>query len=80
MISKIDCTSIPENKKWAMGQQVKALPTFLLFKVRLVHVGRSSPAPVPQPWLLERKHCGFASCTLTCLPCLGALGCVLYSP
>ncbi|KAJ9518761.1 hypothetical protein QJQ45_026025 [Haematococcus lacustris] len=32
VMSKIDCTTIPENKKWAMGQSVKALPTFLLFK------------------------------------------------
>jgi len=32
IISKIDCTSNPDNKKWAMAHNVKALPTFILFK------------------------------------------------
>ncbi len=32
LVAKIDCTSSNENKKWAMEQKVKALPTFLMFK------------------------------------------------
>jgi hypothetical protein len=32
---KIDCTSNNDNKKWAIQQNVKALPTFILFKVCL---------------------------------------------
>jgi len=32
VMSKIDCTSVPDNKKWAMAEGVKALPTFLFFR------------------------------------------------
>uniref|UniRef100_A0A7S3R9Q2 Thioredoxin domain-containing protein n=1 Tax=Dunaliella tertiolecta TaxID=3047 RepID=A0A7S3R9Q2_DUNTE len=32
ILSKMDCTSNNDNKKWAMAQKVRALPTFIFFK------------------------------------------------
>ncbi|KAF5832643.1 thioredoxin-like protein [Dunaliella salina] len=32
ILSKMDCTSDNDNKKWAMAQKVRALPTFIFFK------------------------------------------------
>eukprot|EP00199_Chlamydomonas_sp_CCMP681_P003432 CAMPEP_0119107896 /NCGR_PEP_ID=MMETSP1180-20130426/12251_1 /TAXON_ID=3052 ORGANISM="Chlamydomonas cf sp, Strain CCMP681" /NCGR_SAMPLE_ID=MMETSP1180 /ASSEMBLY_ACC=CAM_ASM_000741 /LENGTH=155 /DNA_ID=CAMNT_0007093445 /DNA_START=40 /DNA_END=507 /DNA_ORIENTATION=+ len=35
VMAKIDCTTDNDNKKWAMSEKVKALPTFIMYKEKL---------------------------------------------